>query len=83
MNAGLYLHRFDKIYILSPSILEGVPCKLKVNYNNEFDVDWINEKINNMIDIITAEKFTSKKNILFIIDDFVSQVKKEGYNKDF
>ncbi len=45
MNEKLYFKFFDKVFLFSPSVIEGLEIKKGVNYFNELNISLINELI--------------------------------------
>lgn len=75
MNNEILNGKFDIIFIFSPSKFEYLECEENKNWIKDFSI----EKIFNIISIINEDKQT-KKNVLFIFDDLISQIRKERDN---
>ena len=78
-NPNLYLGKFDYVYIISPSIAQYRDICDEKQMNPVLDIKWIADKIN------TINKNDKDKsiNILFVLDDVISQVKDLSKNDDF
>jgi len=80
LNPDLYYKKFDRIFILSPSPISELELIYDKNYYDNFSLDWIYIKINEIRKLVfdeTNQNFTKQKpiNILFIIDDMISSIK--------
>lgn len=70
-NPHLYLAKYDYVYIVSPSTCEYKDICDEKQLITTLNINWIAEKINN---INTNDK-DKNINVLFILDDVISQVK--------
>ena len=66
-NPRLYKKHFSYVFIFSPYPIDDLACKEGVNYFNKFDIKLMYALI---------DKYKSAKRVLFIIDDFINELKK-------
>ena len=73
LNPNLLYRKFDYVFIASPSIEEFPFIMNPQNITNKFDIDWFYKSLSQI-------QSNTHTNILIIIDDFVSQIKKQQNN---
>lgn len=74
LDPSFLYRKFDYVFIASPS-LEELPFILNATQmTNKFDINWFFKVLNDI------EEKTKPINILIIIDDFISFIKKNQYN---
>jgi KaiC/GvpD/RAD55 family RecA-like ATPase len=80
-NPSMYHKKFNRVLFLSPSRIKSVRGMENDNWNQNLDVEWIKSKIKEAKE--DWKESESRKNILIIIDDLITPIKKNQYNPDF
>jgi hypothetical protein len=73
---GLYFKKFNKIFFLTPSTIPGFELTLDENYWPSIKTSWIFSKIEKQEE--EGLKEGKIRNILFVIDDLVSDLSKQA-----
>lgn len=74
-HQDLYKKKFNKIFFLTPSVIPGFELVLDENYWPNIKVSWIMNKIEKQEE--EGKKENDVHNILFVIDDLISDLAKQ------
>lgn len=76
VNEEFFKDQFDFIFIFSPNEFKFIKCEKDFNWFNKFDINLMYQ----IIDMINADKYEKKINVLFILDDFIGDIKKNAFD---